>query len=778
MTETAPSEQTASSANWQPTACILCSLNCGLEVQTGGQDNREILRVRGDKNHPISEGYICNKAARLNYYQNAADRLNTPMRRKPDGSYEAVDWDTAIREVAQRLAAVRNQHGGDKILYYGGGGQGNHLGGAYADGVLKALGVKYRANALSQEKTGEFWVNGKMFGTGVHGDFEHAQVAVFIGKNPWQSHGFAKARHVINDIRKDPARSMIVIDPRRSETAERADIHLAIKPGSDAWCLAALVAILVQDNRIDHEWVAQHTSGADAILPHFKDIDISDYAAACGVPEEQLRLAANTIADAASVSVFEDLGMQQNLHSTLSSYIQRLIWLLTGNFAKRGTNNTPIPFLALNEASKGGVGKRKEDPNKPGASKPAAKKQSPVLGSKIIIGLIPCNNIPDEILADHPNRFRAMIVESGNPVHSLADSQKMRQAMRALDFSVVIDVAMTETAREADYVLPAASQFEKYENTFFNLEFPRNGFHLRHPLFEPLPGTLIEAEIHTRLLEALGELKKRDLWLLKRAAKLNRALFASAFFAYISANKKQFNYAPNILYRTLGETLPKGAAAAAVYWVVSHLYINSNRQYAARAGFKGLLAGEKLFAAILDSPSGVIYADAGDYSESLKRVRSATGKINLHIPELIPELDKLKAGFQPENSDYPLILSAGERRGETTNTIIRNPAWDKKNKIGTLRISPQDAATHNLKDGDTVTLTTKRASLQVPVEVTDTMRPGHISLPNGTGIEYDDGSGNLLQKGIAPNELTASEDKDIIAGTPWHKHIPARIEAA
>ena len=156
--------------SWKKTACILCSLNCGLEVQTGGKNNRDILKVRGDENHPISKGYLCNKAARLNYYQNGADRITTPLRRKADGTYEAVDWDTAIREVSERLRAVKHRHGRDKILYYGGGGQGNHLGGAYADGFLKALGVKYRANALSQEKTGEFWVNGKMFGTSIHGD--------------------------------------------------------------------------------------------------------------------------------------------------------------------------------------------------------------------------------------------------------------------------------------------------------------------------------------------------------------------------------------------------------------------------------------------------------------------------------------------------------------------------------------------------------------------------------------------------------------------------------
>jgi anaerobic selenocysteine-containing dehydrogenase len=170
---------------WHPTACILCSLNCGLEVQLGGADGRHIERIRGNKAHPSSQGYTCEKPQRLDYYQNAADRLSAPLRRRADGTFEAIDWETAIAEIAEKFLAIKEQHGGESILYYGGGGQGNHLGGSYADSTLKALGNKFRSNALAQEKTGEFWVQGRMMGTGIHGDFEHCEVAVFIGKNPW-----------------------------------------------------------------------------------------------------------------------------------------------------------------------------------------------------------------------------------------------------------------------------------------------------------------------------------------------------------------------------------------------------------------------------------------------------------------------------------------------------------------------------------------------------------------------------------------------------------------
>src|SRR5687767_10592509 len=173
--------EVATTGEWQSTACILCECNCGIEVRLGGEDGRRFERIRGDKAHPASKGYTCEKALRLDYYQNGrGERLLGPLRRRPDGSYEEIDWDTAIREVADKLAAVRDTYGGEAIVSYGGGGQGNHLGGVYGSATLTALGSRFKASAISQEKTGEMLVMGKMFGVPPRGDFEHCEVAFFI----------------------------------------------------------------------------------------------------------------------------------------------------------------------------------------------------------------------------------------------------------------------------------------------------------------------------------------------------------------------------------------------------------------------------------------------------------------------------------------------------------------------------------------------------------------------------------------------------------------------
>jgi anaerobic selenocysteine-containing dehydrogenase len=753
---------------WRKTACIICALNCGLEVQTSG---RRITKIRGDDAHPVSKGYVCEKSQRLDYYQNGADRISSPMRRRSDGSFEAVDWDTAIREIAARLAEIRDRHGGESILYYGGANQGSHLGGTYADSTQKALGVCYRSNALAQEKTGEFWVAGKMLGTGVHGDFEHCEVAVFVGKNPWHSHGIARTRVVLREIQKDPKRSLIVIDPRRSETAELADIHLATRPGTDAWCLAALSAILVQEHLVARDWISEHTSGYQQIEPVLRNIDVARYAEICGIEQDLLRQAARRIAGASSVSMMEDLGVQMNVNSTLNSYLQRLVWLLTGHYGREGTSNAFVPLLSLSRLSKGEGANR----GRGGGARPV--RRSPVVGAKIIIGLVPCNVIPEEILTDHPQRYRAMWIECANPVHSLADSQRMRQALRALEFSVVVDVAMTETAREADYVLPASSQFEKPEATFFNLEFPRNGFQLRPPLFTPLPGTLTEAEIHARFIEALGELSERDYAPLRRAARLGRIAFSLAFAWAVARNPRIARHASVALYRTLGPSLPDGMASAASLWGISQLFVRGEPKAAAQAGFGGppLLAGNRLFDAILSNPSGLIFA-VSDYQQSWQAIGLPDHRINLHLAELMPELERIDREAPSRDEEYPWVLSAGERRSDTSNTLVRDASWHRKGRFGTLRLSPDDAATLGVSSGATLRLSTRRGSTEVVAEVTPMMQPGHISLPNGQGLDYQAADGSVHRAGVSPNELTDLTQRDFLAGTPWHKHVPARLE--
>ena len=337
---------------------------------------------------------------------------------------------------------------------------------------------------------------------------------------------------------------------------------------------------------------------------------------------------------------------------------------------------------------------------------------------------------------------------------------------------------MTETARLAHYVLPAQSQYEKWEATFFNFDFPNNVFHLRKPLLEPMSHTLPEPEIHARLVEALGLLTDEMYAPLRAAAAISRAAFGEAFFAATSANPALGSFAPIVLYRTLGPTLPDGAASAAILWGASHRCALGFPESVKRAGFtgEGLEPGEKLFDAILNSPSGLIFT-IDEWDDVWPRVKTPEGKVQLIIEDLLPDLrslsdpEQLNPASPSGDEDFPLVLSAGERRSFTANTIIRDNTWRKKDADGALRISAVDADRYGLLDGSKAKLTTANGTAEVLVEINAMMREGHISLPNGMGTGTSDD-----RAGVAPNELTNASHRDRIAGTPFHKHVPARLE--
>ncbi|HWO24396.1 MAG TPA: molybdopterin-dependent oxidoreductase [Kofleriaceae bacterium] len=740
-----------SDGDWKRTACILCECNCGLEVMLGGEGGRHLVKLRGDKAHPSSRGYACEKPHRLDHYQHGADRLTSPLRRRADGTFEAIDWDTAIREVAARLAAVRDTHGGDSIFYYGGGGQGNHLPGAYSAATRRALGSRYRSSALAQEKTGEFWVAARMMGSATRADFEHCDVALFLGKNPWHSHSIPRARVTLKELAADPARTLIVVDPRRTETAELADIHLAVRPGTDAWLLVALLKLLLEDDLVDRAFLAAHVPPGEleSVTAALGQCSLEGAIARTGLDPALVRRAARAIGTARAFASFEDLGVQMNHHSTLVSYLHRLLILMTGSFGKPGTHFIPTTMVDLTAGD--------------------AKRQSPVVGARIVGGLVPCNVIADEILTEHPKRYRAMLVEAANPAHSLADSQRMREALASLDTLVVIDVALSETAQLAHYVLPASSQFEKAEATFFNFDFPENYFHLRRRLVPPAPNTLSEAEIHARLCEALGAVTEADLAPLRAAAGQGLPAYAAAFLARVMPDPRLSGLAPVLLYRTLD--LPEEFREGAVVFGLAARAVMQHGPSLARAGFRGapIEVACALFQRILDAESGVVFA-IDEWADVRPR---AGATLHLALPDLLEELARLDAAPAADPA-FPFVLSAGERRSFTANTIIRDPNWRKKDAAGALRISPDDAAALGVATGERVRLVTRRAAVTVPVEVSATMQRGHLSLPNGLGLGYPDRGAT----GVAPNELTASEDRDPFVGTPWHKHVPARLERA
>lgn len=743
------------------TACILCTRNCGLRVTV---ENSRITSVRGDPAHPLSQGYLCQKAARLDHYQNHADRLSSPLRRRADGRFEEVTWDEALTDIAARLTALRRAHGGQCFAFYGGGGQGNHLGAPYTRGLLRAMGSPYRYNALAQEKTGDFWVNGKLFGRQdchITEDVEHADYVLFIGTNPWQAHGIRNARDTLRAISRCPTRKMAVIDPRRTETAKLSDVHLQLRPGTDAFLLAAMLAIMVRDNLLDRSFLAARTLGFDVLEAALKQVPIADYIARADVRVADVEQVARDFARARSACVRVDLGIQQSLHSTLNSYLEKLLFLLTGNLGVRGGNNFHTQLLPI-------IGHSREAGNVP----------TVVAGMPAISGIYPPNVLPGEIDSEHPRRIRALVVDSANPAVTGADSAAYERALRKLELLVVVDVAMTETARFAHYVLPASSQFEKWEATGFNLEFPKNYFHLRAPILPPRAGTLSEAEIYTRLVRKLGALPARGFPWLARVARLDRrvpslGLFPFALAVTLAVRPKLRQQAAHVLYESLGPALPGGARAAAPLWFLAQRYAATHRAAVRRAGHRGrgFLLGESLFTAILHSRAGTLLSEHR-HEDTWSLLGYRDRKIRLAIAEMIESLAALAAEPAPTD-DYPFVLIAGERRSYNANTIYRDPAWRKQDPDGALTMHPADAARLGLRDGARVRCRSAHGALEVSLRCSDTVRLGVVTLPHGYGLRYR----GAIPIGPVLNRLTGESHRDAIAATPFHKYVPVSVSA-
>lgn len=752
-------------AGWHKSACNLCYVNCGVEIEVLGDGAAARLgRVRGDPEHPRTRGYLCNKAQAIPAYVHHDDRLTTPLRRRADGSHEAIDWDTAIGEIAARLRELIARHGANSLALYGGGGQGNHAGGAFTNGFLRALGSRHVFNALAQEKTGDFWVNGHLFGAQTcHSaeDIEHCDLLFVLGANPWLAHGFSNARQEINAIAKDPARKLIVIDPRRSETALHADLHVAVRPGTDAFLLTALLALLIRRDAIDADFIAAHTTGYAAVRRTLVAVDIERFAAAADVPLAVLEQLADMVAAAKSMVVRAELGIQQGRYSTLNSYLEKLLYLLTGNFGRAGTNALHGWLQPLWANGRG-------------------QRYAP-LDIEVIAGLLPPNQLAEAIESEHPERLRALWVDSSNPFNTVADTQRLEAARARLDLLVAVDVAYTETAAQADYVLPASSQFEKCEYTLFNFDYPVNYVHVRRPLLPPLAGTLPEPEIYLRLAVALDMMPPPEaLEAVTNAALAGPHAFAAAFADLARDYPGSARAGALLLYATLGRTLPHGTAAAAPLWASAQRLAATRPAAVARA--LGLPPegdprelGWRLFESVIEAPSGTAFS-VDDSVWDL--IETADRRVHLEIAELLAAVDALNPDEALPSADYPFILSAGQRRMQNVNQILRAPFFRQRDPDGALYIHPADLAALEAAERDWLVVESRRGELVARARSDDGMRRGNVSLPHGYGQAYPASDGERRVCGPRINALTDAQSRDPIAGTPLHKYVPVRLRVA
>jgi anaerobic selenocysteine-containing dehydrogenase len=740
---------------WHKTSCVLCAQNCGLEVQVG---NNKILKVRPDKDNPRSKGYTCRKGLKVAYHQHHAQRLSHPLKRVGD-TFEQISWDQAIAEIAEKLSAIVKTHGPKSFAYMGGGGQGGHFEAAFGVRLLRGMGSHYHYNALGQELTGHFWAWGRatgrqyLFGGPDHHD---SDVLLAWGWNGMMSHQMPQARRFLKQFAKDPDRVLVVIDPRLSETAEIADIHLPIRPGTDALLTRAMIAIILQEGWHNTDYIAQHVSGFDNIRPWFEGFDAGAALKICELDYGQVRDVCHLVATRKS-SMHSDLGVYMNRHSTATSCLGIILLAICGRIGVPGGNVIPGHLMPIGSHSD---------------EREARTWRTVATDFPAIMGVFPPNVVPEEILNDHPERLRALLCSSSNPLRSYADTTAYEKAFSQLDLLVTCELAMTETARHSHYVLPARSGYESWDGTFFAWTYPEIYFQMRRPILKPEGEQLEVSQILVRLAETLGLLPNipQELY---DAAKKDRREFGMALMNFIQDEPGAMKTMPFILAKTLGQEM--GSANLAVLWGLLNTLPTHSQENAARAGFTpGPILGEEIFQALLDHPEG-IWIGRCDPEKNLDTLRTDDGRLNIAYPEMAEWIQSIDAVSEraalDENKEWPLILIAGRHMDMNANTLMRDPSWNKDRRACTLAMNPTDAEKQGFEDGQMVNVTTEAGSTKIELEVTKAVRPGQVMIPHGFGLEYE---GEVY--GANVNRLTKNTHRDQLAGTPLHRFVPCRVE--
>ena len=768
------------------TACALCAHNCGLRVDV---ENNRIVQVRADESHPTTKGYSCNKGYSIGQYVNHDNRVTFPMKKQSDGSFVRISWDQAISEIAAKLNHIRKTYAPRAIGIAGMGGQGGHSSGLGALPLMYGIGSPMIFTAIAQEKTQHALSDRRIMRTTsdqyLIPDKHHAKFILMFGHNPLISNMGHNAKEAIQELVKDPERCMVVVDPRITETTRRADLHLRIKPSKDIFLLMGLAGVIVQEGLTDQKFLQEKTVGHQQILDLFKKVDVAEMARRSEIDEADIRSTAREFATTKPACIVYDLGLEHAAHNTLTSYVIRMCLFLTGNFGRVGGNTfvqlfgPKMPYLKkLPKSLEAGI--------EASACVTPMPQFSPAL-------------VPEEIEVDHPHRMRALILDGANAVASYPDTHRIRRAFAKLDLLVVIDPAMSESAWIADYVLPAATGYEKWDWSIFwkHIMAPQ----VRPPVVSGPPEALPEIEIYYRLAREMGLATPAPKILHRLARHARKPWGTPAYLAALgtlaggkSVGSALMNGKLDVVgktlcrmafwnYEALGQQLP--APMLSMMWFVTLGYAMTSRDQILRAlpetktMRNPFVLTEYLFDKILKHPEGVHIGSFEQERNFEYFCGYKDGKARIYQADFAQDLlGLMKADPEPDYPDYPFILNGGMRTGYSANTIMQDPSWRKgKGPHAALYISQEDADMLGLVAGDTAKISSNRGAVTAPVKIDAGTRKGHLHLPNMLSQRYPDPeTGELKQTGIPVNELGDSSDRDPYTGCPHTKRIRCRVE--
>jgi anaerobic selenocysteine-containing dehydrogenase len=713
------------------TYCRICEPLCGLQATV--EDGR-VVQIRPDKEHPLSRGFACPKGIAMTEVQNDPDRVVHPLRRRPDGGFDRVSWDEALGGIAERLNALRREHGGSSIgWYFGNPATFSYSHPLWLNGFMAALKSPHLYSAGSQDVNNRFAASALLYGAPVLvpiPDLKRTGLLLMLGANPLVSHGsLITAPRIREDLSAIVARGgrVVVADPRRTETA-RAYEHLPVRPDGDAWLLLSMLHVIFEEGLQDRGACARQASGAGELRALADGFPPEETEARSGVPAPAVRELARDLARADRAVVYGRTGTCLGRHGTLTAFLIDAVTLVTGNLDRPGGAVFGAAPLWLDEILRlSGLASY-------------GRTRSRVGGYPDILGTFPAGVMAEEITTPGPGRLRALIVSGGNPALSVPGGEALGAALDELDLLVTIDLYVTDTGRKADYVLPATTFLERED---LPLPFLQNHLTPYVTWTEPVVAPRGEARQEWEIIEALAR---------------RMGIGVGAFPLQRLAHRMGVRPSPRFLVDALLRTGPAGD------------WYGLRRVLGKRDGLS--------LRWLRKAPHGVVLAEHQRTGTLRRRILHKDRRVHLAPPEIAAEVRRLAGAPQPPDG-FPLRL-IGLREMRSHNSWMHNaPALMRGGRVHAARINPEDAAAHGIEDGAPCRITSPHGSIELAAMVTDEMTVGTVAVPHGWGHSGGWRTANAAG-GANVNVLASPDPADLepLAGMAWLNGVPIRIGPA
>jgi anaerobic selenocysteine-containing dehydrogenase len=700
-------------------ACNLCEAICGLAIEVRG---REILAIRGDRDDPFSRGHVCPKAVALQDLHNDPDRLRQPLRRE-DGAWRTVSWEEALDDAARRIRSVQDRHGRDAVAVYLGNPTVHSWGALlFAPALIRCLQPAATFSATSVDQLPHHVAALLMFGHKLLlpvPDIDRTRHLLMLGANPLVSNGsMMTAPGVARRLAELRARggTLVVVDPRRTETAAQADRHHFIRPGTDALLLAALLRTILDEKLARPGRLAAWCDGLEELPGLLADFEPRRVAAATGIPAEDIVAMARSFAAAPAAVCYGRMGVSTQSFGSLCQWLINLLNLVTGNLDRPGGAMFTAPAVDL--VARTGAGR-------------LGGRRSRTRGLPAFGGELPVAALAEEILGEGPGRIRALITVAGNPVLSTPNGPALERALESLELLVAVDPYLNETTRHADLVLPPTSALERDQyDLVFNLLAVRNVARYSPALFEPGP----EQRHDWQILEGLR-------------CRLDRGTVGERWRRWLSAR-----LGPRRLLDLGLRSGPYGS------------------------GLRPFGRGLDL-AALGRAPHGL---DLGPLEPCLPgRLRTHDQRIAAAPAPLVADLPRLERALEELPPEGSLTL-IGRRHLRSNNSWMHNSARLMGGRERcVLLMNPTDAARLGLAAGSRVAVVSRVGRIEVPLEPSDEVMPGVVSLPHGWGHHRPGTRLTVAEAhaGASANDLTDEQAVDPVCGNAVLNGVPVRVEA-